>query len=159
MPWLWDSLYGDDLVEPEAPPTRERSLFPRILTVEPTPPSSTAEPLLIELQGDHYVRLRDQDNSTETLRDASTGSPAPTVASAPPNPAVLIFRDGSREEVSGYTISGGTLYAQSDFYASGAWHQKIELSALDVPATIAQNQSRGVRFQLPKAPNEVIVGP
>lgn len=160
VPWLWDLFYGDDLGQPEASPPPERSSLPRILTAEPMTPASTAEPLLIELQGDRYVRLSDQDNSAANRLDVSTANPASTIANnAPPNPAVLIFRDGSRKEVSAYTISGGALYAQSDFYASGAWHQKIDLSTLDVPATIAGNQARGVRFQLPKAPNEVIVGP
>jgi len=30
---------------------------------------------------------------------------------------------------------------------------------LDLPETLKSNYSRGLRFQLPRAPNEVIVGP
>ena len=72
---------------------------------------------------------------------------------------MLIFRDGHRQEVSSYTIADGILYASSDYATTGVWNEKVELSALDVPETFASNSSRGVRFQLPSAPNEVIVGP
>jgi hypothetical protein len=72
---------------------------------------------------------------------------------------VLVFRDGHREEVSAYTITGGAIYAPADFYRDGSWNRKIELSSLDLPETLKSNYSRGLRFQLPRAPNEVIVGP
>jgi hypothetical protein len=73
--------------------------------------------------------------------------------------AVLVFRDGHREELSDYTIADGVLYTRSDYYSNGDWNRKIELGSLNLPETIKSNQSRGVRFQLPSAPNEVIVGP
>jgi hypothetical protein len=162
IPWFWDSLYADDGIAPEYPPPPERPPIQRILTTEATPATSTAEPLLIELQDDHYVRLSGEDNSTARIWDlpASNDRESSSLSNAgPPKPAVLVFRDGHREEISAYTISAGTLYAQSDFYSSGSWNQKLELSSLDLPATIAENHSRGIAFQLPKASNEVIVGP
>ena len=79
-----------------------------------------------------------------------------------PNPsptAILIFRDGHRQQVSAYTIVGGILYASSDFATTGYWNQKIELSTLNLPETIAANKEGGHKFQIPSAPNEVIVGP
>ncbi len=83
-------------------------------------------------------------------------------AAAPANAnptAVLIFRDGHRQQVAAYTIAGGTLYANSDFATTGSWNQEIKLSALNVPETIAANMINGRKFQIPSAPNEVIVGP
>ncbi len=74
-------------------------------------------------------------------------------------PAVLVFRDGHREEVSEYTIADGALYTRTDYYTAGSWNRQIELSALNLPDTVKSNQSRGVRFQLPSSPNEVIVRP
>jgi len=80
-------------------------------------------------------------------------------ASHDPIPAVLVFRDGHREEVSEYTIADGNLYTRSDYYTSGSWNKKIALSFLNLPETITANQSRGTKFQLPTAPNEVIIRP
>ena len=74
-------------------------------------------------------------------------------------PAILIFRDGHREEVSEYTIADGSLYTRADYYTNGSWNRKIELSSLNLSETVRSNQSRGVRFQLPSFPNEVIVRP
>lgn len=160
FPWFWDSFYGDD--DADYPPPQERTPLQRTLTAE-TATTSTAEPLLIELQGDRYVRLSGEENSREKMLDVvptdTVRNSAPATSIAPLKPAVLVFRDGQREEVSAYSISGGALYIQSDFYVSGSWHQRIELRTLDLPATVAENRSRGIRFQLPNAPNEVIVGP
>jgi hypothetical protein len=73
--------------------------------------------------------------------------------------ALLLFRDGHQEEVSSYTIAGGVLYLGDDGHANGSWSRKIELSLLDWPGTVTSNQSRGIQFHFPTAPNEVIVGP
>ena len=71
----------------------------------------------------------------------------------------LVFRDGHREQVFDYTIADGVLYAHADYFTTGSWNRKIELSSLNLSETVKSNQSQGVRFQLPSAPNEVIVGP
>jgi hypothetical protein len=93
-------------------------------------------------------------------RNEERGSASTHAATTPePPPAILIFRDGHREETSDYTIANGILYTRSDFYANGSWTRKIELSSLNLPETLSSNQSRGVRFQLPSFPNEIIVRP
>jgi hypothetical protein len=134
----------------------------------PEPVSAPVQPLMIELQGDRYVRVSGPemsgagmidhmpDPSRRMERPPSTASHA--VASELP-PAVLVFRDGHREEAAEYTIADGVLYTHADFYTTGSWNKKIELSALNLPETIQSNQSRGVRFQLPSYRNEVIVRP
>ena len=68
----------------------------------------------------------------------------------------LVFRDGHSEEVHDYTIADGILYTRGDFYTDGYWNKKIELSALDIPQTLAANAARDVKFVLPSSPNEVI---
>jgi hypothetical protein len=116
---------------------------------------------MIELQGDRYVQISGDQPSRAQMID----SPAPaklvtrTDASASPTPAVLIFRDGHREEVTGYTIADSCLYVTSNYTRTGYWIQKIELSTLNLPETIAANSSHDHKFQLPSSPNEVIVGP
>jgi hypothetical protein len=145
----------------------------------PAPPSfpSSAPPLMIELQGDHYVHVTEPDTSdveviaaekldrqtpNQGLGSARTPRdhrPTNTGVAAELAPATLVFRDGHREEASEYTIADGVLYTRADYYTEGSWNRKIELSALNLPETVKLNQSRGIRFQLPSSPNEVIVRP
>ena len=74
-------------------------------------------------------------------------------------PAVLIYRDGHSEEVSTYSIIGSAIYTKSDYYASGNWTRTIQIVDLDVAATLKQNQQRGVKFDLPSGPDEVMIRP
>jgi hypothetical protein len=143
----------------------------------PTPDRfpSPAQPLMIELQGDRYVRVSGPETSGAEMIEperVDQVQDAPSVGRRPSGaavvradakelaPAVLIFRDGHREEAFDYTIADGILYTSGDPYATGgSWNRKIELSSLNLPETVDTNRSRGVRFQLPTAPNEVIVRP
>jgi hypothetical protein len=137
---------------------------------------SPAEPLMIERQGDRYVQVSGPATSEakvitaeglDHMPEAPRRRPHPSgnaiqAAAVPELPAViLVFRDGHREEATEYTIADGVLYlyASSDPYVTGSWNRKIALAALNLPETVETNRSRGVRFQLPTAPNEVIVRP
>lgn len=64
--------------------------------------------------------------------------------SAPQPPTVLVFKDGHQVEVANYAIVGTTLY---DLTQDRRW--KISLSELDLPATVKENDDRGLDFQLP----------
>jgi hypothetical protein len=132
----------------------------------PSPP----EPLVIEWQGDHFVRmtLAEKINSQGISPDYSQKNvPRPVDVGKKPAdqqarelpPAVLVFRDGHVEEVSNYTIINGTLYTKSDFWTTGSWNKQIQLANLDIPATMKMNQERGLRFTLPSSPNEIFVRP
>jgi hypothetical protein len=113
-----------------------------------------ASPALLELQGDQWVKV----NSFATGA-VFPKSPSGQVAGAEMAPAILIYRDGHREEVSTYSIIGDTIYTKADYYASGSWERKIQIADLDVPATLKQNRDRGVKFELPSGPNEVVLRP
>ena len=71
-------------------------------------------------------------------------------------PAVLVYRDGHREEIPDYAIADGVIYVRGNNWQNGYWTKRIPLSALDAPATMQANQQRGVKFMLPSAPNVVI---
>ena len=129
-----------------------------------TPPVTSS--LILELQGDHWVRVT---NGGE-LQTASAGASTPdssvpasrrteAAASAPLPAAVLVFRDGHREELAKYTISGATIVAPADYWTTGSWIRKILIADLNVPETLRLNQQRGAQFKLPSGPNEVIVRP
>ena len=131
---------------------------------EPLPPP--AQPLLIELQGGQYIRVRSEEPAAAEMIDHESGpalKPVRLPTTAIPGqdlvPVVLVFRDGHREEVSAYTIVDSILYAQGNYYTDGSWNKRIDLSSLNLPETIEASRSRGVRFRLPTAPNEVVTRP
>jgi hypothetical protein len=149
---------------------------PPVVIVQPPPAAapiteypSPAEPLTIELQGDRYVRISGQESSGAQMIDPTLPSVSKprrqsaaaihAVDTAQLPIAVLLFRDGHREETTSYTIADGVLYISANPYTGGPWIRKIELSSLNLPETVSSNQSRGIKFQLPSAPNEVLVGP
>jgi hypothetical protein len=83
-------------------------------------------------------RLRQEQEA----RQAPKPSPRSAVEQAPPT--VLVFRDGHRNEVQNYGIVGQTLWIFTEQHA-----RKVPLSDLDLPATNAANEQRGIEFALP----------
>ena len=66
----------------------------------------------------------------------------PAVAPAKPAPpAVLIYRDGRKAEVTNYAVVGQTLWIFSEARA-----RKVPLADLDLDATRSANEERGVDF-------------
>jgi hypothetical protein len=148
---------------------------------QPPVPPAPRESLMIEWQGDHFVRSTASakgsdgaqiapdysEKSTSLLSSIGRPATAPSLpkqknAVQPPRalpPAVLIFHDGRREEVSEYTIMSGTIYSKADYWTTGSWTRKIQIADLDVPATLKLNQEHGLNFVLPASPNEVVVRP
>ncbi len=172
-------FYGDYAFPPVAQPSA-----PQVIVVEaPAPaiaaaPEAKATPLLIELEGDRYVRYGGVHPSASpppdyAEKDATPPAPKRTAISrvqprgatkaeaprADLPPAVLVYRDGHREEAPQYAIIGGVLYARGTDWQRGSWSKQVPLSSLDLAATANANQERGIRFVLPSAANEVVTGP
>jgi hypothetical protein len=176
LPYLYDDYSGD------APQPQAAS---EVVVKESTvaePPARKASPLLIELQGERYVRFGGVAESNAGRSDrivlasivvdsktATSGltTRAHSAATVPPRenspsplqPTVLIYRDGHRQEIPNYAIVGATLYAHSNMWQTGRAMESIQLSALDIPATMKANSDQGVPFVLPSAPNEVVTRP
>jgi hypothetical protein len=170
-------FYSDTDYEPgmiEAPPPQ--IIVQTAQAASPAPVPSRPESLLLELHGDHWVRITNygqsqtagqstQPDSERPSNPPSAISPATlrrTQAAEPPSklpPAVLVFRDGHNEEIGKYTIIGTTIYTSADYWSSGSWTRKVQIVELDVPATLKLNQERGAKFSLPSGPNEVIIRP
>jgi hypothetical protein len=160
-----DGFYADNPVTPLTIPPQYVVVQPAP-TIADTPPETKSEPLMIELQGDRYVRFGGRQQSAERGTTAMPDyAAADTGRSWRPQsplelpPAVLIFRDGHREQVPEYAIIGGTLYASADYWQTGQWTKNIQLSTLNIPATVRANQEKGIKFTLPSAPNEVVTRP
>jgi hypothetical protein len=155
--------YGD--YAPQVGPAPQVVVMqPAAAPQQPAPPSPPAEPVLIEWQGNRFVRMTiAEKNAGAPVDYAETGKSNLAIATAMPArdlpPAVLVFRDGHQQEVSSYTIMNGTIFTRSDYWTTGMWNQKIQIADLDVPATLRQNQARGLSFNLPSSANEVIVRP
>jgi hypothetical protein len=165
--FLGDPFYADYPVAPATIP-------PQFVIVQPapavdTPPEAKSEPLLIELQGNRYVRFGGKQQSAERgtatppdYAEADARS-SPRITQPPAQTelplAVLIFKDGHREQAPEYAIVGNTIYASANCWQTGHWTRNIQLSSLDIPATVQANHENGVKFTLPSAPNEVITRP
>ena len=138
---------------------------------ESPPETKLPEPLMIELEGEQYIRFQGAGASQRRM----TGTDEMAKVSAAPSsrktatsgkskpgaltPVILVYRDGHRADVREYSIVDGILYASGDYWTDGYWEKKIQISQLNVPATIQANQEHGVRFVLPSAPNEVVTRP
>jgi hypothetical protein len=153
---------------------------PNVIVVQspPAPPAQTsapieehkaAAPLLIEWQGDRYVRVTSGSiNGSRTIQPDyvadkterhSTRAVPETRSITEPPPTTFIFRDGHQEQSSDYSIISGVIYTCGDYWTSGSWSKQIPLAQLDLPATVKANQDRRAPFRLPTAPNEVITRP
>lgn len=151
--WWDDGYYPQD---EEQERVVQQSVAPAaVQQAVPVQESKPINPLLIELQGDRFVRLTD-NQATQPLAApvAPSGQQQPELP-----PAVLVFRDGHSQEVSSYAIIGPTLYASGSYWTNGYWTQKILLDDLDLSATSRANRDRGVNFVLPSAPDQVVTRP
>ncbi len=61
----------------------------------------------------------------------------------PQEPTVLIFKNGTRQEIQNFAIVGEMVYELSPEY------RKIPLSDLNVPETVKENETRGAEFHVP----------
>jgi hypothetical protein len=164
-PFLYDDYpFGPAIPEPA--PSQSVLQSPGAADVPPTKISS----LLIELQGDRYVRYggiaRPAQSDAGILGvSAFRTTSRPTITPAPVArqdlpPTVLVYRDGHREDVADYAIVGRVVYAHSTHSdQTGYGLNKIQVSALDVAATVSANRESGVIFVLPAGPNEVVTRP
>jgi len=154
----------------------------RVLVVRPaaedSPRRTKPAPLLIEWQGDRYVRFGGAEETGQRGSSAQRDYAEPAVtksltqppaSAAPKEPAesqarelppavlvLLVYRDGHREEISDYAIADGMIYVHGDSWQDGYGTKHIPLSSLDPSATMQANEQRGVKFMLPSAPNVVI---
>jgi len=158
--------YPDYYQPPPVPP-------PQVVVVQVPPAAMEGKgeargvhPLLIEWQDDRFVRVTSAEQSPSKHRrerqhygtEFNLGSNSPASVREL-RPALLIFRDGHREESTNYTIVDGVLYSYPDYWTVGAWAKRILICDLDLPATFQQNQQRGVKFILPAGPNQVVTRP
>ncbi len=153
----------DQVGEAPPPPFRAQSAAPASPANQPKPPES----LVVELRGDHWVRLTSygpmeiagESGAPPSEAAQAKGTVASLRAQAPSElpPAVLVFRDGHQEEVAKYTIVGTTISIKTDYWSTGSWTRKIPIAELNLAATLQANQERGAKFSLPSRPSEVIV--
>ena len=83
-------------------------------------------------------RLRDEQYDRQRVPQPPQSEAKPTAAQPT---TILVFRDGKREETKNYAIAGQTLWIFSEQRA-----RKVPLADLDLEATRAINEDRGVEF-------------
>lgn len=168
-------LYSDYDSEPEAVEPPPAQIVEQ--TAQPSPPApvpNRAGALVLELQDDHWVRITNSGQSqadgqsglreSERVSNPQSATPSATLrrtqtdepSSALPR-AVLVFRDGHKEEIAKYIIVGATIYTSAEDWSGSSWTRKVQITELDVPTTLQLNQERGAKFNLPSGPNEVMI--
>jgi len=156
-----DYDYEEGTVQAPPPPVRAAAQ-PAALAEDSKP----ADSVVMELRGDHWVRLTSTGPVEVVGKASPAGAPSgslsafdPTPAAQPLPAAVLVFRDGHREEAAKYTIVGGIIYLKADYWTTGSWTRKIRVTDLDVRATLKANIELGAKFSLPSRSSEVILRP
>jgi hypothetical protein len=86
---------------------------------------------------------RDELRHTE-VRQQVASKPTPEEPAVSQPETVLVFKDGHQLEVTNYAIVGAMLYDLSDGRT-----KKLALAEIDLPATVKQNDDRGVDFRVP----------
>jgi hypothetical protein len=145
--------------------------IPHAVAPAPATPVKSPEALVMELRGDHWVRLTGmgaientgQSGGPQSEQGSGGARRKGPVASVRAQeirelpPAVLVFRDGHQEEAAKYTIVGSTIYLKGDYWSTGEWTRRVAIAELNLAATLQANQARGANFSLPSRPSEVIV--
>lgn len=150
-PYIYSDYYDPSEFEYQAPEPPPRPV-PVQVKNEPLP-----DPVLLELHGGRWIKVTSFGEPSN--RDLALETPSERPQSKPLPPAVLVYRDGHTEELSSYSIIGGLIQTKSNYWTTGAWTRTIPVAALDIPTTLQQNQKRGVNFELPSGPDEVMLRP
>src|SRR5208282_592946 len=176
-PWPYSDFDSSETDIVESAPAQFLIVQPA--SADDSPRKTRLSPLLIEWQGDRYVRFGGAEQTEERGASAHPDYAEPTITKSPTKPpaklttpatqneptpsparelppAVLVYRDGHREEIPDYAIADGVIYVRVNDWQNGYWTKRIPLSALDPAATMQANQQRGAKFMLPSAPNVVI---
>jgi hypothetical protein len=161
-PWFGDYGYAVNQPAPQVIVVQPQPAVPEVKKEEAKP----ITPLLIEEQNGQYVRSDAKTAAGSPKIETQPSQLGPYKTAAPLTqmardsaPAILVFRDGHREQVREYTLADGALYARGDYWTDGYWNRKILLSSLDLRATMAANRQSGIDFVLPSGPNVVVIGP
>ncbi len=116
---------------------------------EPVP-----DAVLLELHGTEWVKVKFATSVSKGSSEQLTNSATKELPAA-----VIVYRDGHTEELTSYSIMGATIYTKADYWSTGKWTRKIQVADLDIPATLQRNRDRGVRFDLPTGPDEIVLRP
>jgi hypothetical protein len=151
-PYFYSDYYEPSDFEYQPPETSPPPVQVQTKT-EPLP-----DPVLLELHGSRWVRVTNFGESSDRALAVETPAERQTRVKAL-LPAVLVYRDGHSEELSSYSIIGGSIHTKSNYWTTGTWTRTIPVADLDVPATLQHNEKRGVNFELPSGPDEVMLRP
>ncbi len=132
-PYVYPPIYGMDYSSYQTQPAPQQ----QPVYVQ----DNTALQNEVSRLADEVERLRDQ----QAEQQARQRTPPPATPLTPSVPTALVYRDGHRAEVQNYAVVGQTLWIFNETHA-----RKVPLSELNLPATRAANEQRGVEFLGPK---------
>jgi hypothetical protein len=111
---------------------------------EPVVEQQPAQPQRLEIV---VVDKRDEEKKKAALEEDLKQAAEPKksdLTAAPEDPAIFVFKDGTRKELANFAVMAGNLYDLSD----GKMF-KIAMNTIDREATLAANAQVGRAIQLP----------
>lgn len=136
---IYDGFYGDgydqaypEVVEQPAPP---------VIVVRDERPATVAP---VQIAPAEPPKMIDVPEAVTARPAASTRTPS----------AIFIFSDGRKIEAQNYTITDSLLTFKEPYRAA----VQVPLSQLNVDATLAENQQRGLNLQIPENKSEILLG-
>jgi hypothetical protein len=135
--YYYPPIYGMDYSSSESQPAQQQQ---QPVYVQENPGLQDE----VSRLADEVQQLREQQEQPQQAQQR-TAAPPPQSPPQPSPPTTLVYRDGRHAEVRNYAIVGHTLWIFNETHA-----QKIPLAELNLPATRAANEQRGVEFLGPK---------
>lgn len=135
-------------------PPYDYSMAEQEMTAQPEPEEMEPQgpaPTIFDRRGTYAAPRALPDSAYGERYRAPAEEQAPPAAAkaavVPTIPTVLVFRDGHRQEVTSYAITGDTLYEIGPAMRT----HKVKLADLDLQATVQANEANGIDFTVPNA--------
>jgi hypothetical protein len=138
VPIYYDSgyVYGYDAASMQQ--QQQQQVQPQLQEVQPQQPQRLE--IVVRDKRDIEKEAAENEAAVEEAAKPRTSN----LSEPPREPAIFIFKDGSRKELGNFAIMAGTLYDLSDNKV-----HKIALNTIDRDATLAANAEAGREINLP----------
>lgn len=130
--------YGYPVYYSDYSDTEQQTQVPQPTVEQPAQPQRLE--IVVVDKRDEEKKKADQEAELQAAAEPKKSN----LNSPPEEPAIFIFKDGSRKELANFAVMGGNLYDLSEGKVF-----KVPLSTIDREATLEANAKMGREIQLP----------
>jgi hypothetical protein len=128
--------YGYDYDYDQQQQTQQQ---PQLVQQQPQPQPQQLKIVVVDKR-DEAKRAQENEVAVQAAAEPKKSN----LSDPPENPAIFVFKDGTRKELSNFAVMAGNLYDLSD-----GKMVKIAMNTVDRDATIAANEQAGREISLP----------